>query len=419
MPKSIFLGIKRQHVLQALKDLDEGIEHNFEETAGHKLIHSHKSYVPKAVIGIACRYFTGQILSSSELSGADNLRQANHVLKSLGFEIQPIETSSSIHRRYWWVNQNKTHDVEISGGYIWSPKRNKNGARNQFYENMREVSPGDWIFSFHNQKIGAIGTATSNAYESPKPEEYGLTGKSWESVGWRVDVTYIEQNRPVVPKNHINQIRSLLPAKYSPLQQNGDGLQSVYLASLGYELAQELINIIVDQGNNLPMVEIEDLITDSSDTYGQVDDLLVESIRHSAEIEDTEKEQLITARKGQGKFRTNVQKFEVRCRLTGVSDKRLLIASHIKPWRNCSDIERLDGENGLFLTPTVDALFDRGFISFTEVGDLLISPCIDKGIVKQLGIDADACHCGSFTTKQQEYLSYHRKDIFLSSSIDQ
>jgi hypothetical protein len=45
--------------------------------------------------------------------------------------------------RYWWVNQNQTFRHELAGGYLWSPKRNANGARNPFYESMREVVPGD------------------------------------------------------------------------------------------------------------------------------------------------------------------------------------------------------------------------------------------------------------------------------------
>jgi putative restriction endonuclease len=49
--------------------------------------------------------------------------------------------------RYWWVNQNQTYRHEIGGGYLWSPKRNANGARNPFYESMREVAPGDLVFS--------------------------------------------------------------------------------------------------------------------------------------------------------------------------------------------------------------------------------------------------------------------------------
>lgn len=55
--------------------------------------------------------------------------------------------------RYWWVNQNQTYRHEVAGGYLWSPKLKANGAANPFYEFMREVAPGDVIFSFRDTKI--------------------------------------------------------------------------------------------------------------------------------------------------------------------------------------------------------------------------------------------------------------------------
>ena len=78
--------------------------------------------------------------------------------------------------RFWWVNQNQTFAQELSGGYLWSPKRNANGARNPFYEFMREVAPGDLVLSFEGTFIRAIGVAHSFAYECPKPPEFGTTG---------------------------------------------------------------------------------------------------------------------------------------------------------------------------------------------------------------------------------------------------
>src|SRR5436189_5244237 len=92
--------------------------------------------------------------------------------------------------RYWWVNQNQTFRHEIEGGYLWSPKRNANGARNPFYESMREVAPGDLIFSFVDTRIAAIGIAESYCSGSPKPEEFGDAGLNWEMIGWRVRVRF-------------------------------------------------------------------------------------------------------------------------------------------------------------------------------------------------------------------------------------
>src|SRR3954466_4567645 len=72
--------------------------------------------------------------------------------------------------RYWWVNQNQTYRAEVRGSFMWSPKQNANGARNQFYENMREVSPGDVVFSFCDTRIKAIGVVTGGSQTGPKPD---------------------------------------------------------------------------------------------------------------------------------------------------------------------------------------------------------------------------------------------------------
>src|SRR5271155_2114135 len=129
--------------------------------------------------------------------------------------------------RYWWVNQNQTYRHEITGGYLWSPKRNANGARNPFYESMREVAPGDLVFSFVDTRIAAIGIAESYCYECPKPEEFGGRGMNWEAIGWRLRVRFVDLVNRIRPKEHIGLLRPLLPGRYSPLQSNGNGIQSV------------------------------------------------------------------------------------------------------------------------------------------------------------------------------------------------
>jgi predicted restriction endonuclease len=66
--------------------------------------------------------------------------------------------------------------------------------------------------------------------------------------------------------------------------------------------------------------------------------------------------------------------------LTAPSDA-YLIASHIKPWRSANNQERIDGSNGLLLAPHVDLLFDRGLISFTDEGSLLVSPAANEDAI--------------------------------------
>ena len=97
-------------------------------------------------------------------------------------------------------------------------------------------------------------------------------------------------------------------------------------------------------------------------------------IRNYDKITETEKKQLVKARIGQGDFRDKIiAKYDSKCIVTGISDQRLLIASHIKPWAVCNNIERLSAENGLLLSPLYDKLFDCGLMTFTKDGRLHLS----------------------------------------------
>jgi len=107
-----------------------------------------------------------------------------------------------------------------------------------------------------------------------------------------------------------------------------------------------------------------------------------------------------------------VRSIERACRITRVERMEHLIASHIQPWRDSSNEQRLDGENGLLLTPTVDHLFDKGFISFENTGQLIVSPVADPLSLKRMGIDRDArVNVGAFSGRQREYLGFHRENV--------
>jgi hypothetical protein len=323
--------------------------------------------------------------------------------------------------RYWWVNQNQTFRQEISGGYLWSPKRNANGARNPFYEFMREIAPGDLVFSFADTRIIAVGVVGSYCYESPKPSEFGEVGLNWEAIGWRVRVKFISLLNRVRPKDHIDLLKSLLPPRYSPLQGTGNGIQSVYLTAVPTLLAEALIGLI---GAEAEMVvgKAEEV---SAQAETQADNADVEVWEHHIEatiesdsrISDTDREALIIARRGQGLFKQRVTQVEHRCRLTGVTELIHLRASHCKPWRDSSNDERLDGENGLLLTPTIDHLFDRGFIGFENSGELLISPVAHRPSLSRMGVPIDRIvNVGSFSEGQKHFLNYHRDSVLLRAA---
>jgi putative restriction endonuclease len=306
--------------------------------------------------------------------------------------------------RYWWVNQNQTYRAEVPGGFLWSPKTRADGARNQFYENMRLIEPGDVIFSFCNTYIKAVGVAIDRAATAPKPD-FGRAGEAWSQEGWLVPVEFKELGSPVRPKDHIQELRPHLPEKYSPLQSNGDGLQSVYLARVPEALASALIHLLGEQYG-----ATKDELTDEVGGTA-AEDSQEGLIRGRTDIGSTAKEQLVRARRGQGIFRANVRLNEKVCRITRVSSPTFLIASHIKPWKDSSDEEKLNGCNGLFLAPHVDLLFDKGLISFTNSGDLLISPHLDQQILEAWGISSDL-NVGPFSDEQTHFLEYHRTKVF-------
>jgi predicted restriction endonuclease len=126
------------------------------------------------------------------------------------------------------------------------------------------------------------------------------------------------------------------------------------------------------------------------------------------DIGPTDKQTLVNARRGQGSFRERVIQLEGKCRVTGVDLVDHLRARHIKPWKDSSDQEKLDGNNGLLLAPHIDHLFDQGYISFTDVGDLLVSPRCPTAVLAAWGI-SPTVNVGPFRTAQRPYLAYHRQ----------
>ncbi len=319
--------------------------------------------------------------------------------------------------RYWWVNQNKTFRQEIEGGYLWSPKRNKNGHRNPFYELMREAAPGDIVFSFRDTRIAVLGIVSGYCHESPKPEEFGNAGTNWSQIGWRVGVRWQRLSNAIRPKDHIARLRPDLASKYAPLTPDGNGLQSVYLTRVSPAMASTLFALIGPESRRVADVgrEVSKIERDTPAHEQDIEEWerrVEGEIATDVAIRETERTALVQARRGQGQFRDNVRSVERSCRITKVERMEHLIASHVRPWRDSNNDERLDGENGLLLTPTVDHLFDKGFISFEDSGQLIVSPVADPVSLQRMGIDREGrVNVGVFSEGQRRYLDFHRENV--------
>jgi putative restriction endonuclease len=309
-------------------------------------------------------------------------------------------------RQYWWVSQNQTYRQEVPGNFMWSPKMNSRGGRVPSYDFMQEMKVGDVVFSFADTYIKAIGVVTSPAQSSVKPD-FGNAGANWSNDGWLVDVAFEELGMAQFkPKEHIDLLGPTLPEVLSPIRPDGGGNQ-IYLAKIPKQMAEILVALSKGVGDSI----VDELSKNLEFEPPNAAFENVEEIVMRTDIGETQKAQIIYSRRGQGVFKANVRLVENTCRVTKVSNPKHLIASHIKPWSKSNDIEKLSGFNGLLLSPHIDHLFDKGFISFQGNGNLILSKQMDASVLDKWRIDQGA-NVGHFRQEQKEFLEYHR-DVVL------
>lgn len=141
----------------------------------------------------------------------------------------------------------------------------------------------------------------------------------------------------------------------------------------------------------------QNLITDPSPKY------------ESKIPQETERKGLITSRIGQGAYRDRViLRWNSKCAVTGFNKPKLLIASHILPWSDATNQERLDPFNGILLSPNYDALFDRHFITFENSGNIILSDKLETNAYKKLGVTGNEV-IKDFSTDNHFYLEKHRQ----------
>lgn len=153
--------------------------------------------------------------------------------------------------RYFWVNQNKTYDIEAKFGFLWAPVFNKRNRREFHWENMLKVMEGDIIFHYVNGKICNISIAKCACYDCNLPNEMHNFSDDWEKEGRRVDSEYHNLNRPMYIKDgaYTNEILELSRTlSHSPFNKTGNVNQG-YLFQLSEELAKYLLGKIAENNN--------------------------------------------------------------------------------------------------------------------------------------------------------------------------
>ncbi|MBP2300554.1 HNH endonuclease [Azospirillum picis] len=310
------------------------------------------------------------------------------------------------------MNHSKTYRQEIEGGYLWSPKKERGGRRSQFYDNLRIAAPGERIISYAKGRIISVGQVSDFSFTAMKPAEFRGTGENWSQEGWLLPVSWFRAEKATPIGSIILGLQPLLPEKYSPFNKIGLGTQKAYLAEIS-EAAFEFVLLSAGFG------KASEIDFPAANLYGDFiagqENKMQYFLETDQTLSETERCQSILARRGQGLFRRNVASIETMCRITTVKTPSFLIASHIKPWRLCSSsFERLDGNNGLLLTPHVDLLFDRGYISFDNDGAVIFSEKIKESELMLLGLRRTPLAPPlAFSPKQIPYLDYHRASVFL------
>lgn len=124
----------------------------------------------------------------------------------------------------------------------------------------------------------------------------------------------------------------------------------------------------------------------------------------------TERSGLVTSRVGQGGYRKRIiYRWDGKCAVTGFTDNRILIASHIVPWAESDDHERLDVNNGILLSPNYDALFDKHLISFENSGKIILSDSIEYSEFKRIGVTGQEKIIKPLSRDNFIYLERHRE----------
>ncbi|MFP3344443.1 HNH endonuclease, partial [Halomonas sp. SIMBA_159] len=206
----------------------------------------------------------------------------------------------------------------------------------------------------------SVNIATFGAFEDGNPFAEA-EGNPWERIGWCVKAKYLELSHPVSMREHIEDILSHCPPKYSPFTRTGGGTQG-YLFEIDQAFGEYFLslvmrnnNLLINESNEKEVAEIEDIekLIDQTTT-------------------NTEKERIIKTRIGQGLFKQKLLNRSPECEICGLDVPSLLIASHCKPWSESDNFERLDDNNGLLLCANHDGVFDRGLISFYSNGEIII-----------------------------------------------
>lgn len=238
--------------------------------------------------------------------------------------------------------------------------------------------------------------ATESDDNYGKQIEWDVKGKSFHRI-------HMQPPRGEKDNRKISDIRA---ARYNMEHQIPIGI--LYKLKKSHNIILGLGLIVSEEKDGVFTVEPYELESDVEDKIR-----LLEKILADKEI-DTNIVREVILRRGQGDFKKKLLSRSNKCELCGIKDIQLLIASHIKPWKNSSHTERMDSDNGLLLCPNHDKLFDSNLISFLTNGRILISPNLSDETKNLMNINENLSI--SISPESEKYFEWHRNIFYKLNS---
>ena len=347
MSKSIPKGLTQQHILSALTDLDSGVDTPFGPATGYVLAHNGKRYAPKAVIGLAFKHLTGQMLAHREFSGGEAPGQANYVLRDLGFDVLAKADGAK-------------SGFVTSRGFALPTDSSKMGESLWFNMWQRRLWPymeldkGDTLFWYDAKKQAIVWQS-----RVAKVERFEYANKNEVRKKFQLSFGLDDLNDPYFDK--AKDKGYCLAYKVDSLVR----IDATKPAEFKFPIEGWLRCSDEDAGdwlNNLPVNVSPDgpSANELSKTTTQVTETGYFSL---VSLKDEREKRLreIVERRGQPDFRNKlIAAYSGRCAVTGCDAVAALEAAHIVPY---TGPQSNHVANGLLLRADIHTLFDLYLIS--------------------------------------------------------
>lgn len=393
----------KESVLTAIEEYDELGRGEF--LAKHKLKNSSanqfdyfisfegKNYECKPIFQAAYFYEFGERVSGT--GGVAKFIKPN--LENIGFNVIEGNVPNKTERvNFYWVNIGTSFKEVAEFKFLWAPKSTVNQKGQTItdpgWKAVPNVKKGDILFCNFKGSLMHVAVATKDAFESERPKN--RTFDQWKKDGYKVTVDLNTLVSPLSNNDFKDEFIPMFNDKCVPkLFAQNKSVSQKYMMKLPAAAGVFLLDLVGDDAVNIQDSIASNIAKSSSQKVP----------------EGYNKEVTAKARVGQGKFRQDVMAlWNEKCAVTGLDIKMLLTASHILPWQLSNPHQKVDKFNGLALSPNIDKLFDKGFISFDDKGKILIKGSLSAETLEAVGVNKHMT-IKNLTKEHLAYLKEHRE----------